>query len=274
MIAFANAKINLGLYITSKRPDGYHSIESIFLPISLSDVIEVVPSEQPGIFFKTDGISVDGNAENNLCVKAYNLLKEEFGIPSVEAFLLKNIPIGAGLGGGSSDAAFMLKSLNSLFELNLSPDELKARAAMLGSDCPFFIDNTSAFVSGRGEVMEVVETGLDGMPIIVVHPGIHISTVEAYRNIYPQAAPHHLKEILKQPIEEWQQHVRNDFESFMIDRFPEIGLIKSELIKAGALYASMSGSGSAVYGIFNSHVEIPQSLKKYFSVNAAIGQLY
>lgn len=273
MIAFANAKINLGLYITTKRPDGYHSIESILLPISLSDVIEVVPSLQPGISFETEGIAVDGNAENNLCVKAYNLLKEEFGIPGVEVFLLKNIPIGAGLGGGSSDAAFTLKSLNSLFELNLSPDELKVRAAMLGSDCPFFIDNKSAFVSGRGEVMEVVETGIDGMPIVVVHPGIHISTVEAYRNIHPQAAPHNLKELLKQPIDEWQRHVRNDFEPFMIDRFPEIGFIKSELIEAGATYAAMSGSGSAVYGIFNSHVEIPHTLKNYFSVKAVVGLL-
>lgn len=254
MIAFANAKINLGLYVTGKRTDGFHDLESIFLPVSLCDVVEIIPSDSNDIEFQSLGISVDGNPHDNLCVRSYDLLKKDFNIPGVNACLLKNIPIGAGLGGGSSDAAVMLKLLNDFFSLKLSRHDLKKYAEKLGSDCPFFIDNKPVFVTGRGEIMDSIALDLSNKFLMIVHPGIHVSTASAYSMIIPQKHASDIRELVKLPMKEWRQNISNDFEKPMIELHPEIGAIKDKLYAQGAIYASMSGSGSAVYGIFDSPI--------------------
>lgn len=264
MIAFANAKINLGLYVTAKREDGYHAIESIFLPISLHDVIEVANSSEQNVVFKSEGIAIDGLPEDNLCYKAYHLLKKDYQIGGIDCYLLKNLPIGAGLGGGSSDAAFMLKLLNDLFSLNLSSQALEKYAAQLGSDCPFYINNKTSFVSGRGEIMEPVELNLADKHIIVVYPDIHISTKQAYSQIKPHSAPVDLKEISNLHIKDWRENISNDFEKSILPLYPQIGLIKEKLYDHGAIYASMSGSGSAVYGIFDEKVNLQKQFPDFY----------
>ncbi len=256
MIAFANAKINLGLFITGKRPDGYHNLESIFLPVSLADVLEIVPAEKEGIHFASQGIQFGGEADDNLCVKAYHLLSQEFNLGGVNAFLLKNIPVGAGLGGGSSDASFMLQLLNDQFELGLNVDQLRKYAAQLGSDCPFFIENKPAFVTGRGDVLESIDLKLSGTHVVIAYPGVHIGTAEAYKHITPKAPEIDLRNLNHQPKDEWQQYVKNDFEPYMIKTYPQIGMIKSVLAERGSYYTSMTGSGSAVFGLFESTPDI------------------
>jgi 4-diphosphocytidyl-2-C-methyl-D-erythritol kinase len=264
MIAFANAKINLGLYVTERRPDGYHNLESIFLPVSLCDVVEVVRRDEEDIRFSTQGRAIDGDIETNLCVKAYRLLSREFQLGGVEATMLKHIPIGAGLGGGSSDGAHMLKILNTLFELNLSAEQLKLCASQLGSDCPFFIENTPCFVHGRGELLEPINVSMRGQHVVIIHPGIHVSTAEAYRGIKPKPAPFDLRSIHELPKSQWQQMVTNDFEDSVCVQHPTIAQLIQQLLQQGAWYARMSGSGSAVFAFFDEPVELKNIPADYY----------
>ena len=257
MIIFPNCKINLGLRIVRKRNDGYHDLETVFYPIPLCDVLEIIRDPQhqqintTTVQFSTTGISVDGNIQDNICIKAFNLLQKDFPqLPAIQMHLHKAIPIGAGLGGGSSDAAFTLSLLNKQFNLDLRREQLVNYALQLGSDCPFFIINTPCYATSRGEVMEPVTTGLDAYKIIIVNPGIHINTGQAFSNITPALPAKSLKDIVRQPIETWKDEMINDFEKPIFKLHPEIEQIKNKLYHDGASYASMSGSGSTVYGIF------------------------
>ena len=245
MLFFPNAKINIGLNITSKRADGYHNLESIFYPIAWRDILEIIPSKQ--LIFESTGLSIPG--QGNLCLKAYKLMKSHYGITPVSMHLRKNIPIGAGLGGGSSDAAFTLMALNTIFELGLEKDELKKMAAQLGADCPFFIDNTPSLIGGIGELLNPIDLDMSNYHLLVVKPDIFVSTAEAFSVIVPQKPSLSLEEEIKMPIKKWT--LKNDFEDSIFPQYPELLEIKKSLIHAGALYASMSGSGSSVYGIFS-----------------------
>lgn len=255
MIAFANAKINLGLLVTEKRPDGYHNIETIFYPIKLYDVVEVLESER--LDFSSRGLKIpDGGA--NLCEKAYQLLAADYAIKPIHIHLLKNIPIGAGLGGGSSDAAHTLKLLNQLNNLGLTEDQLAGYAERLGADCPFFMNNKPVFASGIGTVFEDVNVDLSAYCIIVIKPDVHISTVEAYQNIIPQTPAVDLKRAIQLPVQEWKYHLVNDFELGLFEKYPIIERIKHALYERGAIFAAMSGSGSAVFGIFEEMLDLTE----------------
>jgi 4-diphosphocytidyl-2-C-methyl-D-erythritol kinase len=249
MITFPNCKINLGLNITRKREDGYHNLETIFYPVALKDSLEVIKS--PGFKFQSSGLQINGEEENNLCIKAYNLLKKDFpALPPVYIHLHKAIPMGAGLGGGSADAAFTLSMLNKKFKLNLSEDQLLEYALILGSDCPFFIINNPCFAKGRGEILEPISLDLSACKLILVNPGIHVSTKEVFTQLIPTEPIKNIREIIQQPIETWKEKLRNDFEQAVFDLHPEVKTIKEELYKKGAAYASMTGTGSTVYGLF------------------------
>ncbi|NDV47724.1 4-(cytidine 5'-diphospho)-2-C-methyl-D-erythritol kinase [Paludibacter sp. 221] len=256
MIVHPNAKINIGLNVTEKRSDGYHNIETVFYPIGLSDVLEVSPSETCIDYsFSSDGFTIEGDPENNLVVKAYRLLQSEYELPAIDISLIKQVPFGAGLGGGSSDAAFMLKVLNDLFNLNLPVKKLEQFAVELGADCPFFIRNKPVFASGTGNVFSPVKLSLKDYFLILVKPDIHVSTPQAYSLITPQKPETSLKELITTPMSEWRNLIVNDFEKPVFSLYPEIGEIKDNLYNLGAIYASMSGSGSSVYGIFESPVK-------------------
>ena len=263
MIGFPNAKINLGLNIISKRSDGFHNLESVFLPLRLSDVLEVIPCSEfdnEKEDFLQSGISIDVNPEKNLVIQAYNLLKSDFDLPPVKIALHKIIPSGAGLGGGSSDAAFMVSMLDKLFYLNLPSDKIKLYLDKLGSDCPFFLSNKVSFVSGRGENLQSFRLDLKGINLVLIVPEIKISTAESFRLITPGFSENSLKESLRLPMEKWRSVIINDFEKVLFPRYPELKRIKEKLYDIGAVYASLSGSGSAIYGLFNNEVD-PQ---KYF----------
>ena len=260
MLVFPNAKINLGLFITEKRTDGFHNLESLFMPIPLRDILEVTPSTEETTLVCT-GESNDIPTEKNIVYKAWKLLQEEYGIGHVKIHLHKIIPSGAGMGGGSSDGTFMLKALNELFNLNLSIDRLEELSAQLGSDCPFFVQNKAALISGRGEVVNPVDFSLSGKYLVVVNPGIHISTAQAFQGIQPQPSNFDWKNLVEGHT--LTSALKNDFEPQVFNLFPEIESIKKNLIKEGAIYASMSGTGSSVYGIFNEKPEIEWS-EKYF----------
>lgn len=266
MLVYPNAKINIGLYVTGKRPDGFHNIESVFYPVSLADVLEVNRINKPkGIcVFQNTGIPVDCTAEKNLVVKAYKLLAAAYDLPAVEVRLHKVIPYGAGLGGGSSDAAFMLKLLNMYFDLKISERGLINYASRLGSDCMFFIKNTPAFVGGRGEVLEEIGLSIEDYKIVIVKPDCEVSTAEAYRGIVPGEASYDLHRLPGLAIEKWQTKIGNDFEKTVGAEHPEIRRTKMALYEAGALYASMTGSGSGVYGIFRQDAKITADLKGEF----------
>ncbi|MDR2622054.1 MAG: 4-(cytidine 5'-diphospho)-2-C-methyl-D-erythritol kinase [Dysgonamonadaceae bacterium] len=257
MICFPNAKINLGLHIVSKRSDGYHNIETVFYPIPLCDVLEIVPSGTNETTFSQTGILVDGNPDDNLVMKAFRLLKKDFKLPGIAIYLRKQISFGAGLGGGSADAAFMLKLLNDFAGLDLSVEQLEKYAGQLGADCPFFIRNKPVFAEGIGDVFTPVNISLKGYYLVLVKPDIHISTKEAYAGVKPKQPAFRLTEITGLPLEEWKNHIVNDFEEGIFARYPAIGDIKQALYDKGAIYASMSGSGSSVFGIFeNSEVSV------------------
>ena len=263
MLVFPNAKINIGLNITGKRADGFHHIESVFYPVGLTDALEAVKDESgEGISFTSSGIAIPGDPDDNLCVKAYHLIRKDYPLPPVKAHLHKVIPIGAGLGGGSSDAAFFIKLLNELCEAGLAWGEMHHYARQLGSDCSFFVTNKPAMVEGKGDEYEKIDISLAGYWMVLVYPPIHVSTAGAYAGVIPQKASYPLEEtILGKPVEEWRDLVHNDFEDSIFLKFPAIKQIKEKLYTKGALYASMSGSGSAVYGIFrerkNMEVEFP-----------------
>jgi 4-diphosphocytidyl-2-C-methyl-D-erythritol kinase len=249
MVTFPNCKINLGLNIVNKRSDDYHDIETVFFPVHLKDALEVIENEKLG--FSISGSPIEGDTEKNLCIKAYQLLKRDFPqLPAIQMHLHKAIPIGAGLGGGSADGAFTLRLLNKRFDLSLSEKQLINYSLQLGSDCPFFILNKPCFATGRGEILEQIDLDLLTYKIIITHPGVHISTAWAFANIKSSPPIRSIKEIIMQPVETWKEELKNDFEIPVFTQYPEIKKIKDALYSAGAVYASMSGSGSAVYGIF------------------------
>lgn len=251
MIVFPNCKINIGLFVTEKRNDGFHNLESVFYPVPWTDVLEVNFSDAQDITLAVTGAAVTDDVENNIIVKAYRLMQREFAIGGVNVHLWKRLPMGAGLGGGSANGAFMLNALNTLFELNVSSSRRKELAAELGSDCPFFIDNTASFVSGRGEVLEAYPLDLSGYHILIVHPGIHVSTAQAFAQLKPKAATFNLRSLNQLEMNQWREQVKNDFEQSIFPQYQEIEAIKHAMYQSGALFASMSGSGSAVYGIFS-----------------------
>lgn len=258
MITFPNAKINLGLNIVEKRPDGYHNLETIFYPINLQDALEVTRRENNDKEYTLhiSGSPLEGEPEDNLVVKAYKLLKKDYpGLLPVDIHMYKHIPAGAGLGGGSSDAACMIKLLNDKFSLGLSTERMEEYAVKLGADCSFFIRNKPVFATGIGNLFEPVELSLKGYNIILIKPDIFVSTRDAFAEIKPVRPAVSLKEIVKQPMETWKNSMKNDFEDSVFKKFPEIAAIKDELYDLGAVYAAMSGSGSSVYGIFKAPIE-------------------
>jgi 4-diphosphocytidyl-2-C-methyl-D-erythritol kinase len=258
MIVFPTCKINLGLRVPSKRQDGYHNIETIFYPIQLTDALEVIRQTDPiqqTITFSFSGLPINGKEDDNLCIKAYYLLKENFPeLPPIQAHLHKIIPMGAGLGGGSSDGAFMLRMLNDLFSLQLPDEKLCEYALKLGSDCPFFIYNSPCYAEGRGELLEPISLSLKNYKIVLVYPALHVSTAKAFSELNRNSAPivysDSLKDIIRLPVVEWKDKLVNEFEVPVINQFPEIAEIKSTLYDAGALFVSMTGSGSTVYALF------------------------
>lgn len=260
MIAFPNVKINLGLSITEKRPDGYHNLETVFYPVALEDALEINPCNDAATKFTLHqhGMEIAGNPEDNLVVKAYLLLDREFDLPPVEIHLFKHIPSGAGLGGGSSDAAFMLKLLNDQFNLHLTDHQLEGYAATLGADCAFFIKNQPTFAEGIGNIFSPVQLSLKGYQIMIIKPDVFVSTREAFSNIRPQRPEHSVKEVIKRPVSEWRETLINDFEASVFPLHPVIGEIKEELYRQGAVYASMSGSGSSVFGLFAPDATLPE----------------
>lgn len=253
MIVFPNAKINLGLFITLKRPDGYHNLETVFVPVKgFCDILEVLTApESTADIFNNSGLQIGGKPEDNLCLKALKLLRKRADIPPLNIHLHKVIPFGAGLGGGSADAAFMLTLLNEQYNLNFSLDELESLASELGADCPVFIRNKPIFAKGIGNEFSVINTEiLSGMWIRLVIPPIHVPTALAYKNVSPSQPAIPLNKLVSKPLEVWKSGIKNDFEDSVFSQYGEIKTIKDKLYQQGALYASMSGSGSSVYGIF------------------------
>jgi len=253
MISFPNCKINLGLHVVAKRADGYHNIETAFLPIPWQDALEIIPNKEQGngeVTFVSTGIPLPDDAANNLCVKAYKLLHQQYNLPSIHMHLHKHIPIGAGLGGGSANAAFTLTMLNQLFNLQLSTTALIAYALQLGSDCPFFVENVPAYATGRGEVLQPIHLPLSKYVVAIINPQIHVPTGWAFQQITPTTSTKNIQEILQQPIDTWKENLVNDFQQPIVKVYPAIEAIVAKLYAAGALYAAMSGSGSTVFGIF------------------------
>ena len=250
MIAFPNAKINLGLNIISKRPDGYHNIETVFYPIDTCDVLEIVPSKDGMTHFFQMGMPEEEDPQKNLVMKAYRLLESHYALPPLDIYLDKYIPLGAGLGGGSADAAFMLRLLNDFAELNLSSEQLEEYAGQLGADCAFFIRNQPVFAEGIGTILTPISLSLKKYRIALIKPDVHVSTQEAYAHVKPQQPKERIMDVLQLPVNEWKGRLINDFEASVFARYPQIEEIKQRMYDDGALYASMSGSGSSVFGIF------------------------
>lgn len=276
MITFPNAKINLGLNIVEKRPDGYHNLETVFYPIPLLDALEVqqrfhesgdpsdvvIPQGTETNRTRTDeytlkvaGTPIEGTSEDNLIIRVYRLLQQDFELPHLNIYMYKHIPSGAGLGGGSSDAAFMMKMLNDKFRLGMSAEDMEQRLASLGADCAFFVRNKPVFATGIGDRMEAIDLSLKGYYLVLVKPDIFISTKEAFAQIHPQKPELSIREIVKRPVKEWFGLLVNDFEKSIFPNHPEIAAIKDKLYDLGALYASMTGSGSSVYGLFEKPIE-------------------
>lgn len=254
MLVFPNAKINIGLNIVEKRTDGFHNIESCFYPVGWSDALEVTLADT--FSFQSDGITIPGHADDNLCIKAYNMLAQDYGLSPVRIHLLKTVPIGAGLGGGSADAAFTIKAVNQLFDLGMSVEEQEQYARRIGSDCAFFIRNRPMYCFEKGDQFEHIKVRLSGKWIALVNPGIHISTVEAYSGVVAKRSGEDLRTILNEPITEWKGRVKNDFEATLFKKYPLLETIKGKLYDLGAEYAAMSGSGSTLFGIFDQKVSV------------------
>jgi 4-diphosphocytidyl-2-C-methyl-D-erythritol kinase len=254
VLTFPNAKINIGLNIVEKRDDRFHNIESCFYPINWLDVLEILPAKTTN--FKSSGIEIPGSSDTNLCLKAYQLLRADFDLQAFEFHLHKVIPIGAGLGGGSADGAFTLKLLNEINKLGLSNEILENYAKKLGSDCAFFIENKPKYCFSKGDEFEEIDLDLSGKFIVLINPNIHISTAQAYSGVVPKKPLKNIKEIIKLPIENWKNELKNDFEKSLFPHYPILPKLKKELYKLGAQYASMTGSGSTVYGIFKSETDL------------------
>lgn len=270
MIVFPNVKINLGLNIVAKRPDGYHNLETVFYPVPLTEALEVVipagslsAEEQAlGYRFSQYGTQVAGDPASNLVIKALMLLKKDFDIPPVNISLLKKLPMGAGLGGGSSDGAYMLMLLNDMFSLGLTADQLITYAAKLGADCAFFTVNKPVYATGIGEIMEPITVNLEGFTIVIVKPDVFVSTKEAFSGIPVKPTQIPVRNLISRPVEEWRECIFNDFEQTIFPLHPEIALVKDALYKQGAVYAAMSGSGASVFGLFRN--EPSADLSKQF----------
>ena len=256
MVLFPNAKINLGLNILQKREDGYHELETIFYPIGLKDGLEFIENKKNKIIFTSSGLPLNIDPEENIVVKAYRLLAADHSLPGLDLHLHKVIPFGAGLGGGSSDAAFLLKGLNDYFELGLFVSQLKKYAVKLGADCSFFIENKPAFACGIGEQLQNIHFSLSGYFIVLVKPPFGVGTREAYAEIKPAIPKISVLDLIKQSPDKWQSCIANDFETSVFKLYPEIAEIKTKLIEYGAVYASMSGSGSSVFGLFKIEPQI------------------
>ena len=254
MIVFPNAKINIGLNIINRRIDGYHNLETVFYPIQIKDGLEVIEAAE--LSFTSSGIEIPGHANENLCLQAWHLLRKDFDIPQVAIHLHKGIPIGAGLGGGSADAAFFIKLMNEKFTLGLSIEQMQAYARRLGADCAFFVRNEPVFAHGKGDEFEELDLSLKGFFLVLVMPPVHVSTGEAYRGVNPASPEISLRELIHLPVSEWKLHLKNDFETSIFKNHPSIRGVKSALYEAGALYSSMSGSGASVYGIFTEPVDL------------------
>ena len=247
MIVYPNAKINIGLNVLNKREDGYHELSSVFYPVSeLYDILEIITSDD--FSFSSSGIAIPG--DNNICTKAFDLLKADYDVENVKIHLHKMIPIGAGLGGGSADGAFVLKALNELFELNLTNNQLEKYALELGADCPFFIENTPKYVTGIGEQMTAIDLDLSDYEIKFIFPELHISTSEAYGGVIPKKDEANLLDLISKPIANWKEELRNDFEVSAFKKHPELSKMKANLYADGAIFSSMTGSGSVLYGVF------------------------
>jgi 4-diphosphocytidyl-2-C-methyl-D-erythritol kinase len=280
MIVFPNCKINFGLHILNRREDGFHNLATVFYPLPLTDVLEIIRnndednSEQ--IRFSITGNTVDGKMEDNLCVKAYHLLKKDFpDLPHIKMHLHKAIPMGAGLGGGSADASFTLRLMNDKFQLGLSTEQLINYALELGSDCPFFILNQPCYATGRGEILEPVQLSLSGYQLLLINPGIHINTGWAFSalNISPSVISYsstedakNLRAIVCQNPATWSGQLINDFEKPVFVKYPELSKIKEELYQLGALYAAMSGSGSSIFGLFEKNAAPVASFPQHYFV--------
>ena len=249
MIQFPNCKINLGLSILAKRADGYHELETVFYPISVSDALEILPADS--LTMTQSGIAVPGDPAQNLCLKAYHLLKKDFPqLPAVQIHLHKNIPMGAGLGGGSSDGTAALVILNQQFSLGLNDQQLIDYASQLGSDCPFFVYNKACHATGRGEILTPIALDLSNYQFLLVHPGVHIATAWAFQQLNPHTKSESIQSIIEKPISDWKNDLINDFEAPVFKAEPKLSVIKDQLYQLGAIYASMSGSGSSLFGIF------------------------
>ncbi len=267
MICFPNAKINIGLRVVERQSDGYHHIETILYPVGLSDILEFVEDSAVNsgtCRLKITGLSIPAPVEDNLVMKAYKLMNRNKKLPGIQAHLHKIIPMGSGLGGGSSDAAFMLKSLDEVYTSGMNQGEMANIAANIGSDCPFFIRNTPVYAFGKGERFKEINLDLSGLYLIMVLPGIHISTPEAYASVSVGKPEQSLYDLIRFPVETWKDNIINDFETNIFKRFPELEMIKEELYRLGAVFASMSGSGSTIYGLFLNPPQNMGSIEEYF----------
>ncbi|MGQ1910185.1 4-(cytidine 5'-diphospho)-2-C-methyl-D-erythritol kinase [Marinifilum sp. RC60d5] len=270
MLNFPNAKINLGLNVIEKRSDGFHNIETIFYPIPLCDALEIAESEKTRPFeFSSSGIPINIADKDNIVVKAFELLRNEYELPSTSIHLHKNIPFGAGLGGGSADAAFMIKMLNDFYNIGLNTGKMEDLACKLGSDCPFFISNKPVFAQGKGEIFSPTKVNLSGYFIAMIKPEIHISTPEAYAGIKPKPSAN-LQSLIELPPDQWKENITNDFEDSIFPNYPLLSQLKKELYNQGAVYAAMSGSGSTIFGLFTEKPVIRENWKEHYNW---IGQL-
>ena len=260
MITYPHAKINIGLQVTERRPDGYHNLDTVFYPIPIHDALEVIVAEGADYDCRLhiSGIAIEGDTDNNLVVRAYRLLAADYTLPSVDIYLHKHIPTGAGLGGGSADASFMLRLLNEMFELGITTDKLEGYATKLGADCPFFITSNPVYATGIGNEFHPIELDLSGWHLAVVKPDVFVSTKEAYSMVKPEKPEVTLDKKITRPIAEWKETISNDFEKGIFALHPELADIKEKLYTLGAKYAAMSGSGSALFGLFESPVESPE----------------
>ena len=263
MITFPNAKINLGLNIVSRRPDGYHNLETVFYPSAVTDVLEIVPSTSGETTLQCYGRTVDCPVEKNLVMRAYRLMEEHYAVPAVEMYLYKHIPDGAGLGGGSSDAAHVLTMLNAMFSLGVSEDRLAALAATLGADCPFFVYNRPMLATGIGDVLTPIDVNVQGKTLLLVKPPVGVSTKTAYSHVAPAPASSDLRTDVSLPLPMWDGVVKNDFEPSVFAAYPQLWRMKLSLLRGGAQYAAMSGSGSSIFGIFDD-VKMAEALRDSF----------
>ena len=264
MISFPNAKINLGLNIVERRADGYHNLETVFYPIGLTDVLEIVPAHGNESTLTTYGNPVDCPVEKNLVMKALRLMQQHYNVPEVDIYLYKHIPDGAGLGGGSSDASSTMLMLNEMFNLAIEKEELARHAATLGADCPFFIYNRPMMATGIGDILSPIDVNLKGLHLLLVKPDVSVPTKVAYSRVTPAPSKSELVNDLSTPVIHWQEMVKNDFEPSVFEHYPELAKIKLAIEEGGALYASMSGSGSSIFGIFDD-VNMAETLKNKFT---------